>query len=211
MLAEWRQSRKEYNLDIMEQIIGTTNWTLASWERSLEQLDYDADIAFFGDSITLGGDFQSYFSNKKIINLGKSGDSLIGMEKRVKMLNFIKPEKVFIMGGINSLTDTNSDTAFQYYADMLDAIQVEVPDAQLYIESILPISEEKEKICADNSVIFEFNNRLKALADEKNMVYVDLHSLYVLNGFISRIYNRWYTSSIKCLRALVPCNRRLYK
>lgn len=68
---------------------------------------------------------------------------------------------------------------------MLDAVQESVPDAQLYIESILPISVEKEKVCADNSKIIEFNKRLEGLADEKNIVYVDLYQLYELNGYMN--------------------------
>ena len=53
------------------------------------------------------------------------------------------------------------------------------------IESILPISWEKEKECADNSVITAFNQRLENLALEKNITYIDLYSLYVLNGEIN--------------------------
>ena len=53
----------------------TTNWTLVSWERSLEQLDYDADIVFIGDNLTSGEDFQARFPDKQILNLGLSGDS----------------------------------------------------------------------------------------------------------------------------------------
>jgi hypothetical protein len=34
------------------QIPAETNWTLESWNSSLEQLDYDSDIIFIGDSLT---------------------------------------------------------------------------------------------------------------------------------------------------------------
>ena len=68
---------------------------------------------------------------------------------------------------------------------MLNAVLDAVPDAQIYIESILPISLEKEKECADNSVITAFNQRLESLALEKNLTYIDLYSLYVLNGEIN--------------------------
>lgn len=108
-----------------------------------------------------------------------------GMKNRAEMLTAVTPEKIFIMGGINSLTDKNSDSAFQDYKNMLNAVLEAVPDAQIYIESILPISWEKEKECADNSVITAFNQRLENLALEKNITYIDLYSLYVLNGEIN--------------------------
>lgn len=108
-----------------------------------------------------------------------------GMKNRAEMLSSVTPEKIFIMGGINSLTDKNSDSAFQDYKNMLNAVLDAVPDAQIYIESILPISLEKEKECADNSVITAFNQRLESLALEKNLTYIDLYSLYVLNGEIN--------------------------
>lgn len=158
---------------------------MVGWERSLEQLNCDADIVFYGDSLTSGGNFQNYFPDWKIVNLGIPGDSLQGMKNRAEMLSSVTPEKIFIMGGINSLTDKNSDSAFQDYKNMLNAVLDAVPDAQIYIESILPISLEKEKECADNSVITAFNQRLESLALEKNLTYIDLYSLYVLNGEIN--------------------------
>lgn len=168
-------------LGIMEQTV-ETNWTLVGWERSLKQLNCDADIVFFGDSITSGGNFQEHFPKRKIVNLGIPGDSLMSMKNRADMISSVTPEKVFVMGGINSLSDRNSDSVFQDYADMLNAIRKSVPDAQIYIESILPISKEKEKTCADNSVIGEFNKRLESLALKMDITYIDLYSLYALEG-----------------------------
>lgn len=162
-----------------------TDWTQVGWERSLEQLHYDTDIVFFGDSITSGGDFQEHFPEQKIVNLGIPGDSLLNMKNRAEMLSSVTPEKIFVMGGINSLSDRNSDSVFKDYVDMLNAIQKAVPDAQVYIESILPISKEKEKTCADNSVIDAFNKRLESLALEMNMTYIDLYSLYALDGCLN--------------------------
>ena len=173
-----------FKLGIKESIT-ETNWTLVSWERSLKQLDYDADIVFFGDSITSNGDFQNHFAYQRIVNLGVSGDSLTGMRNRVEMLASVKPEKVFIMGGINSLSDKNSEKIFQQYEALIDEIQAMLPEAQLYIESILPISKEKEKNCADNTVIASFNEKLQELATEKDLTYIDLYSLYVLDGYMN--------------------------
>jgi len=37
------------------------NWTLESWRSSLKAMDMDADVVFFGDSITRGGQWAEVF------------------------------------------------------------------------------------------------------------------------------------------------------
>lgn len=49
-------------------------------------------------------DFQSYFPNKKIIELGYPGDNIKGMQMRVAQIVAVHPKKVFIMAGTNSLS-----------------------------------------------------------------------------------------------------------
>ena len=56
-----------------------TNHALLAWENCLEKLDYDADVVFFGDSITYQSDFQH--PGLKIVNLGYSGDTLSGIAR----------------------------------------------------------------------------------------------------------------------------------
>lgn len=68
-------------------------------------MDYDADIVFFGDSITRGDQWRDAFPEETVVNLGRSGASVIGMTNRVDMIASVKPEKVFLIGEINSLTD----------------------------------------------------------------------------------------------------------
>lgn len=169
--------------------IEESDWTLQGWENSLDQLRYDADIAFFGDSITYGGDLQKYFPDSKIINLGIPGDTLFKMAGRAEMLGSVSPEKIFIMGGINSLTDKNSDACFARYRSMIADIRDMLPDSQLYIESILPVSEKMEKVCASNASIRAFNERLRQLAEEEQITYVNLYPLYESNGYMDPQYS----------------------
>ena len=145
-------------------------------------MDIDADVVFFGDSITRGGAWADAYSDVNIVNLGISGDSIRGMTNRVDMIASVKPEKVFILGGINSLTDHNSTEILKQYKDMLEKVQEAVPDAEIYVQSILPISVEKEKDCADNIVIDAFNTELEKLAAEAGATYINIHDLYELDG-----------------------------
>lgn len=59
------------------------------------------DVVFYGNSITCGSSFQDYFPEVSICNLGYPGDNLDGLTSRSYMIATVKPEKVFVMGGIN--------------------------------------------------------------------------------------------------------------
>ena len=161
------------------------NYTLISWKSSLAQLDYDADIAFFGDSITQMGNFQSYFIDKRIINLGISGDSLCGMTSRVDMLSNVNAEKVFLMAGINGLKDDTIKSSVDSYETLICSIRDVAPDAKLYIQSVLPVSQEQEEFCAKNDTIKIFNNEIENLAKEYGATYINLFDLYENDGYMN--------------------------
>ena len=56
--------------------------------------------------------------------IGLSGDSLSRMIDCVDMIASVTPEKVFILGGINSLTDSNSEIMIEQYRELIEAMRV---------------------------------------------------------------------------------------
>ena len=153
--------------------------SLLAWKSCLEQMDYSADIVFFGDSITQLGDFQKAYPNLKIINLGLSGDSVVEMSERTEMVGYMSPKKVFIMAGINSMHSNSVATVAEQYKKLLMAIESEVPKAEIYVHSVLPVSKKKEKEVVNNRDISSLNNLLEEYAKEQGYVYIDLYSLMV--------------------------------
>lgn len=166
------------------------NLAVFGWNNTLMKLRYDADVVFFGDSITADSDFQSYFPNVKILNSGYYGDTLTGMVDRVEGIAGVKPEMVFIMGGINGLTDYNVDTSIQSYERLLDELQWQLPDTGIIIQSVLPVSYAREHRLLHNETIVQFNAQLYALAQERGCGYLDLHSLYVKDGELNPEFTR---------------------
>lgn len=160
----------------------TTDWAVVGWNNTMEKLDYDADVVFFGDSIICGSDFREYFPEKKIVNLGYPGDTLIGMKQRIPAIIALSPKKVFVLGGINGLTDANIDMALNEYCDLLKELKTALPMSEIYVQSVLPISQSKERMVCHNTTIVEFNQSLEWIAVEQGMTYVDLYSLYELDG-----------------------------
>lgn len=164
------------------------DFTLLSWNRCIEQLIYDADIVFFGDSLTSRINFQKAFPEYKIVNLGLSGDNLTQMKNRADIIANLHPEKIFIMGGVNSLDDLSINKASSIYAEILDIITETNPNAKVYIQSILPISKSAYSRKLTNDNIRLMNASLQAIADEHKMEYLDLYSIYDLDGYLNSEY-----------------------
>lgn len=169
-------------LGLQEQIAKTDHTALA-WHNCLKKMRYNADIVFFGDSITLASDFGLRFPDKRIVNLGIGGDTLAGMTQRIPMIEALKPEKIFIMGGINGLTDHNMAKMFASYRQLVEKIHSATPNAKIHIQSVLPVSKVKEmSLMCHNKTIRAFNIQLRQLAGEKNFIFVDLFSVYEKDG-----------------------------
>lgn len=151
-----------------------------SWNNCINKLNMQADIVFFGDSETAGGDFEKAFPNIKSINLGYIGEDTKGMLRRVDVIAAVKPKKVFLMAGINGLKNQTMSDFEYWYTVLVDSIQSAVPDAELYVESILPVTRCSDY--CDNAKIREANAILRHLANERNIPYVDLYDAYVKDG-----------------------------
>jgi len=158
---------------------------VTSWENTLEKMDIEADVVFFGDSLSKNSDFRQYFPDLSIVNLGMNGDTITGMQERVKMIAAVSPSKVFILGGVNALRDDNLEKCVSDFAALLDSIRVEVPDADICVQSILPISREiQDSVGEHDSTIRSYNEALRGLAEERGMDYADIYPLYEKGGEI---------------------------
>jgi lysophospholipase L1-like esterase len=155
------------------------NYAVIGWNNTLLKLDYDADIVFFGDSITAQSDFREYFPEKKIVTLGYPGDNLLGMQDRVEAIVAVSPEKVFILGGINGLKSYTIQVGLDRYDTLLSMIKEQLPNSDIYVLSVLPISKDRESKNCSNEVIEEFNGKLHLLVNDYGFTYVDIHSLYL--------------------------------
>lgn len=157
-------------------------WCIKGWTNTLNKLDYDADVVFFGNSITCGGNFQDYFPNVKTCNLGYPGDNMDGMMLRVPQIKAVSPEKVFVMAGINGL-QMQTDAVFEAkYQRMVDSIKRAVPEAEIHLQSILPVNHTMKKRVAGSEKIRKANEIIVEIAARSGCVYVDLYSLYAVDG-----------------------------
>lgn len=168
-------------------------------ESKMRETAYFDDAVFVGDSITTGIDLYSSLTNTSVvastgINLetvltaktvrNKAGDK-VTIPEAVKEL---RPAKIYLMLGTNGIDWMSIDQMVEQYEKVFDRLKKDNPDAVFYIQSIPPITREKEQKADQMSIskIKEFNGRLLKLAESKKAYFVDVFSALVSeDGYLS--------------------------
>lgn len=151
---------------------------LQGWFHSVARLKNKPEIVFMGDSLTNEANFQKAFSEKEILHVSVPGFSVKDLHSLVEVVFAASPEKVFIMGGINGLKTHNTKSTAETFSQLTDKIRELIPETEIYIQSILPVSENREEYACPNTAIDEYNLYLKKLADEKGYTYIDINSSF---------------------------------
>lgn len=156
--------------------------TTISWNHTMESIDYEADIVFFGASITSNGKWEEYFDSLKVCNLGKSGDKLETMLWRVPQITAVHPKKIFLAMEQNNMHTSSLDEIEEAYICLIDSIQHSNPQAEVFLESLTPLNERQfERVCR-NDKIREVNRLIERIAKERGVVYVNLYNLFEEDG-----------------------------
>ena len=168
-------------------------------ESAMRETAYFSDAVFVGDSITTGIDLYASLTNAGVvastgINLetvltaksvrNKAGDK-VTIPQAVKEQ---KPAKIYLMLGTNGIDWMSVDQMIEQYQKVFDQLKKDNPDAVFYIQSIPPITKEKEKSADQMSIakIQEFNGRLLKLAESKKAYFVDVFSAIAQeDGYLS--------------------------
>lgn len=139
-------------------------------------------VVFLGDSITQGFTKLAQFENVK--NMGISGDKTIEIIGRLNSVTLEKPEKLFLMCGINDYTTNKGKWGdnlripfVQSYSAMLAILKTSMPNTKYYLQAILPLNVSaialEEEIDEFNAEITELNKEIKKLAEEYGMEFID--------------------------------------
>lgn len=147
---------------------------------------YFSDAVFIGDSRTEG--FMLYAGPSEASYLTavglmvdtiftepyiKQGDKKVTVMDALAGMDF---SKVYLMLGVNELGWVYGSIFQEYYGRIVDKIREINPDAVIYIQSILPVTAERDAAGSiyNNSRILEFNGLLKELCQEKEVYYVNV-------------------------------------
>ncbi len=141
------------------------------------------DIVFLGDSQTNGCEWSELLDNPNVKNRGISSDVLQGFSDRLQPIVDGRPAKVFILGGVNDISHNISpDSIATAMRRLIQKLQVGSPSTKIYLQSLLPIDNSFHRYKAmigKEQTIVESNKRLKIVADELGVTWIDLYGAMV--------------------------------
>ena len=97
-------------------------------------------------------------------------------------------KKVYLLLGINDISNYDVDTCIENYQLLLDLIRKKTPGCEIYIQSVTP-KIKKVQDGVTNQKIFEYNLRLLQMCLEEGYHFVDVaHVLRDANGYLPDSY-----------------------
>lgn len=157
-------------------------------------LAYFDDAVFIGDSRTEGLFLNTGLSNAtSFAHMGLMVDTVFTRPlfnvngEKVPVIDAMKTaefSKVYIMLGINETGWAYSSIFIQKYGEIIDAIREINPDALIYVQAIMPVSQKVSSTHSyvKNPKIAEYNQLLLQLAEEKQVYYIDTASAVAGEG-----------------------------
>ncbi|MGC4234648.1 MAG: GDSL-type esterase/lipase family protein [Niabella sp.] len=139
-------------------------------------------IIFLGNSLTDAGRWNDIVPELPVLNRGISGDISFGVLARLDEIVRHKPAKVFLMIGVNDLK-RNVPPAYiiANYRKIVQEIRSASPQTIIYLNSVLPVNEQKLIApfrAVKNQDIQTLNKALLEISKNSRQVqYVDLHML----------------------------------
>lgn len=150
---------------------------------------YFDDAVFLGDSRMVGVCYYAGMSNAtyyaktsmtvyKMLDGAQSTDPSVASAREGLLLNQFK--KVYIMVGINEIGTGDMEHFVEAYSAMIEEIKEMQPDAYIYIQGIMHVSERRSKKdkYINNTNINERNAALAQLADNERIFYIDVNPVY---------------------------------
>lgn len=139
-------------------------------------------IIFLGNSLTSGGNWQSFFPNQTVLNRGIGGDVTAGLFFRLDEITRHKPSKLFIEIGTNDLSrGLPTHQILENFQKIVNRIKVASPSTLLYIQSLLPINPlvDPSNTTEKQRRILELNHALEEFSLINQVLYVPLHAAFV--------------------------------
>lgn len=148
---------------------------------------YFDDAVFIGDSRTQGFIIYNGLSNATAYmdkglkvdtaftkaDIEVNGVKMSAMDALAQNTAF---HKVYVMLGINELGWAYSDIFIEKYGNLVDKIKEINPNAEIYLQSLLPVSQEKSNSDAVYNMdkINEYNSLIQKMAEEKKVYYLNV-------------------------------------
>ena len=121
-------------------------------------------------------------ATEKVINAG--GGNFVTI---LDAMSWKSHNKVFVMLGINELSWASKETFYDKYAVLIDRIRELQPGAEVYLQSMTPVSAIKSANDRSFTIdrVHEYNEVIRQLAEDKEAHYIYLFDAFAdENGFL---------------------------
>ncbi len=126
-------------------------------------------IAFIGDSITYHGDWETWFPDREVRNLGVSGDTTDELIARLDEVVDFHPDAVALLIGTNDFGQRKSvEHLVRNIEYLLVTLRRGLPGSRMLVQSIMPRGAEYAERVRDA------NRHLRQFAPSVNAQYLDL-------------------------------------
>ena len=179
--------------------------------------EYFDDAAFVGDSITEGIKLYEVMTNATVVAArGINLDNVFtddqirtaqGNSTVMGALEAAEPKKIYIMFGANGVGWFTEQHFTDVYTKFVQAVKEQHPESQIYLQSILPVTQEFDDSREDisNDKINRYNELVVEIAEEQKVHYLDVASAFKdekgclpedSNGdgmhFGNKYYQKWF-------------------
>jgi lysophospholipase L1-like esterase len=139
------------------------------------------EIVFLGDSLTDQGEWAELFQKSNIVNRGISGDTSDGVLNRLDEIVASKPQKIFLMIGVNDLWNARKTIPeiINNYQKLLTFIKQKSPSTQVFVQSLLPINNKSFQIAINNRDLVAVNQEIRKIAAKLSYNYLDLYESFL--------------------------------
>lgn len=152
---------------------------------------YFDDAVFIGDSLTVGLGLYGVLPAENVYaDTGLNLDTILtkqciqttsGTATVLDALKIKKPNKVYIMLGSNGIAWITPENLTAKFAAFLAEVKKILPDATIYVESIFPVTAEKQAgdNRYNNDIIKQYNTLLFDLAETEKVYFLDCHAAFI--------------------------------
>jgi lysophospholipase L1-like esterase len=133
-------------------------------------------LLFIGDSLIEYFDWAGRFPFNSVYNMGMAGETVDGLYSRIERIieSIETPDRIFIMSGINNLA--MEDKGFvPKYRKIISKLVGRYPEAAIFVHGLLPVLFP----FIGNDDISEINRKLRQVAAEERVSYLDIHSHFL--------------------------------
>lgn len=133
-------------------------------------------IVMLGNSITAECEWSELLQNPNVLNRGVIADGTADVLNRLDDIIALQPSKIFFLIGINDLNYIPLSIITAQYEKIVQRLTSEIPNTQLYLESVLPIHNDLRRNGMKNEDIRSLNMAIKEIAQRYKLTYIDLYT-----------------------------------